>query len=100
VLLLPLLGVGWAWFGLSGLVPLLVWWWHVRPRRCHAPWLVGPEGLRAARLGPLRTLVQYRGRPPLEIFSDELAPADLALLRRELKLLLSAGNRPEHVQPV
>ncbi|MFU8815024.1 MAG: hypothetical protein ACNA7W_06745 [Pseudomonadales bacterium] len=81
-------------------MPLLVWWWYIRPRRCLATWQVDLDGLRAARLGPLRTLLLYRGQPRVEIFSDELAPGDLARLRREVKLLLSAGSRPEHVETV
>jgi hypothetical protein len=100
LLLAPLVTAGWAWFGYTGLVPLLIWWWHVRPREAVVELQL--DGLRSARFGSLRTLLVFPGRR-LEIFSDELSPAELACLRRAVKQQLapaSAGGRPATgVQP-
>jgi hypothetical protein len=82
-----------GWFGATGLVPLLIWWWHVRPRPSDSPWQFDLDEVRSARFGSWRTLVVLRGRSRLEIFSDELAPVDLARLRRELKARIA--NEPQ-----
>jgi hypothetical protein len=87
--------VGWAWFGLTGLVPLVVWWWHVRPRVSTVEFELGD--LTAARFGALRTVLALPGRR-VEVFVDELAPAELAQLRRAAKQQLAAGQ-PDGPQP-
>jgi hypothetical protein len=85
--LLPLVvgGAGF-WLGLTGAAPMLVWWWLRRPRPAvsGAEWVVDAGATRGYRFGRFRTLLELDagagGR--LEIFHDELAPADLARLRR------------------
>lgn len=91
LLLVPLLAGGWGWFGWLGLVPLLVWWWQVRPRPQWGHWQVAIDDLRGARFGPWRVLLLFYGGRRLEIFSDELTPTDLARLRREVKARLAGG---------
>ncbi len=81
----------WAWFGMTGAVPVVVWWWHSRPVPAAGHWRLELARVRAARLGPWRTRIMFRGRPPVEIFNDELSGRDLAELRRTLKTQL-AGN--------
>jgi hypothetical protein len=90
LLLVLLVAGGFGWFGWVGLVPLVVWWWHVRPRHVAGCWEVDVGDLRGARFGAWRVLLIFRHRPRLEIFSDEVSPADLAGLRREVKARLGA----------
>lgn len=101
LVLAPALAGGWCWFGWSGAIPLALWWWHAG-RRETVPehWVIHPARLRAARLGRWRTCVHHDGAPLIEIFHDELAPVDLALLRRTLKAQLSARRRAEQVEAV
>lgn len=75
----------WAWFGVSGAVPVLIWCWQRRPAHVAEPWLVDPAAVRAARLGPWRTCLVLQRGERIEIFHDEVATADLARLRRTLK---------------
>jgi len=89
----------WAWFGLSGLMPVLLWTWY----RCPVPGrvvyqIVGP--ITALRLGPYRTLVVGPRRQRVEIFHDELSRPALAALRRALKAASSARNRAQDVEAV
>jgi hypothetical protein len=89
----------WTWFGLSGLLPLLLWAWYRqplpgRPRR----YVLGR--VTAVRLGLYRTVATGPGCSRIEIFRDELPPEDLAALRRRLMAECSAGNRPQDVEPV
>jgi hypothetical protein len=93
-LLVPLLAGGWGWFGWTGLVPLVVWWWYVRPRQVADCWAVDLGDLRGARFGAWRVLLTFRNSDPLEIFSDELTPADRATLRREVKARLGGRVSP------
>lgn len=88
-----MLATAWAWFGVAGSVPVLIWWWHRRPADGTEPWLIDPAAVRVARLGPWRTRLVLRGGAPIEIFHDEIAPADLARLRRTLKAGLRAAER-------
>jgi hypothetical protein len=89
----------WAWFGAAGLVPVVIWSWH------RLPWpgqctriIIG--GITRAELGVLHT-VAWSGRwQRVEIFRDELPPAEFAAFRRALKEAASARDRPEHVKPV
>jgi len=76
---------------------MLVWWWLRRPRPAAvgAGWVVDAGAARSYRFGRFRTLVDLHAAAGascrrLEIFNDELAPADLARLRRRIK----AGNTP------
>jgi len=88
----PVAALGWAVFGPSGSIPLLLWWWQQRPPpRQAARWQIELSEVRGARLGPWRARISRHRRRPLEIFSDELSPADLARLRRTLKFQLAAG---------
>jgi hypothetical protein len=101
ILLVPALVGGWCWFGLSGALPLALWWWHDRSRAATPEaWVIDPAQVRSARLGRWRTCVRPRSGPMHEIFHDEISPSDLACLRRTLKLQLSAGHRSQHIQPV
>lgn len=83
--------IGWAWFGVAGCVPLVLWWWHRRPPAGipAALWHVDLAEVCTAHLGPWRVRITRRREAPLEIFCDELPPADLARLRRELKAWLA-----------
>lgn len=88
----------WVWFDASGLVPVLLWAWHRQPRPgCWRRVTIGT--ITSAELGPLRTLARGPGER-LEVFRDELAPANLAALRRQLKTRASAGDRSQNVEPV
>ena len=92
-LALPLVAVtAWAWFGVTGTVPVVIWWWHVRPRLPAGSWQVDLARVRRARLGPWRTCIAFEGLPPLEIFNDEVPARDLARLRRTLKAQLASKN--------
>lgn len=86
VLLILVLAAGGSWYGRSGTVPLLIWWWQRRPGPAPGWWEVPVDEVRSAELGPLRVRLTFRGRAPLEIFHDELPARDLALLRRTLRL--------------
>lgn len=89
-MLVPVVLGGWSWFGIAGTVPLLVWWWCRRPVASTDDVLIGLAEVRWARLGALRTcLALHSGR--LEIFNDELQPADLARLRRTLRSHLAGA---------
>lgn len=87
------------WLGLAGAAPMLVWWWLRRPRpdAGGAEWVVDASATRSYRFGRFRTLLDLHAgtdagpRRRLEIFHDELAPADLARLRRRVK----AGSTPQ-----
>jgi hypothetical protein len=91
LLLLPAAAAGWAWFGVTGAVPVVIWWWHRRPREQAGRWHIELARVRSARLGPWRTRIAFRSRPAVEIFNDELSARDLACLRRTLKTQLTAG---------
>lgn len=92
VLLLPAAAAGWAWYGWVGSVPLLMWWWHRRPRyAAGGAWQIDLDQVRRARLGPWRLQIGFAHQNSLEIFADELSQRDLARLRRELKYQLAAG---------
>jgi hypothetical protein len=89
----------WAWFGAAGLVLVLIWAWH------RAPWpgqrtrvIVGR--VTSADLGAFRTVAWCGPLERLEIFHDELPPAELAAIRRAFKEAASACDRTEHVEPV
>jgi hypothetical protein len=80
------------WLGLAGAAPMLVWWWLRRPRpdAVGTEWVVDADATRSYRFGRFRTLLEMEAdagarRRRLEIFHDELAPADLARLRRQVK---------------
>ena len=91
-LVLPVVAFGaWAWFGATGALPVLIWWWQRRPRVTAAWWYVDIGRVRAARLGPWRTRIAFHGAPCLDIFSDEITARNLAWLRRTLKAQLAAG---------
>jgi hypothetical protein len=81
----------WAWFGVTGALPVMIWWWYRRPIPQPGPWRLDLARLRAARLGPWRTWVAFQGSPAVEIFTDEISAGDLARLRRTLKAQLAAG---------
>jgi len=100
-LVVAALGVaaGWVWFGSSGLVPLALWAWYSRPLPGTAQ-RVAIGGIDAVRLGAWRTLATGGRGERLEIFRDELPAAQWAALRRQLKRRASAGDRPQHVEPV
>ena len=91
MILLPVAVASWVWFGLTGSVPVLIWWWESRPREQPASWRLDLGRARAARLGPLRTWIAFRGGAAVEIFHDEIEPRDLARVRRALKSQLAAG---------
>jgi hypothetical protein len=89
----------WVWFGAGGFVLVVIWAWH------RAPWpgrrtrvTTGP--LSGADLGLFRTTAWSGRREHVEIFHDELPPAELAALRRAFKESASARDRAKHVQPV
>jgi hypothetical protein len=89
----------WLWFGSSGLIPVLIWAWHCRPRTGRTVKVtVGP--ITGAQLGAYRTVIEGGRRERLEVFRDELPPAALAMLRRDLKSVCSAGGGAEHVEPI
>lgn len=91
LLLIPVALAVWLWFGLTGTVVLVIWWWHQQieePRGC---WRFDPARARAARLGPWRTWVRLDDGESLEIFNDELDGRDLAALRRCIKSQLSSS---------
>jgi hypothetical protein len=89
---LPVAAFGaWGWFGVTGAVPVLIWWWQRRPRVTAAWWHIDIARVRAARLGPWRIWIAFHGAASLDIFSDEISRRDLALLRRTLKAQLAAG---------
>jgi hypothetical protein len=92
-------GAAWAWFGSSGLLPVLLWAWSRQPRPGRlVRFSIG--AVRSARLGVFRTVANGRGGETLEVFRDELPAARLAALRRELKAACSAGDRSQDVEPV
>lgn len=85
-MLLLALPAGWLWFGADGALPLLVWWWHHRPvAAAGGVWEIDFDAVRSARLEPWRTRIELRDGRRLEIFADEIAPGDLALVRRTLR---------------
>jgi hypothetical protein len=87
------------WFGSSGLVPALIWAWHCRPRIGRMVQVtLGP--ITGAQLGAYRTLIEGGRCERLEVFRDELPPAALAALRRDLKAACSARGGAEHVEPI
>jgi hypothetical protein len=92
LVLFPVVAAAWAWFGITGTFPVLICWWRRWPVACADPWLLDPARVRSARLGPWRTRIDMIGARPVEIFHDEIAPADLARLRRTLKAQLAAGR--------
>ncbi len=97
----PLILAAWGWFGIPGTVPVVIWCWHRRPGGAAGGsgeggdpvgrWHIELCRVTRARLGPWRTWLALRGGAPLEIFNDEMLPADLACLRREVKARLGAG---------
>jgi hypothetical protein len=99
LLLIPILAGGWWWLGASGALPLLLWGWHVRPRRIPV-WSCHVDQIRAADFGSWSTTIRCRGAPPLEVFHDEITAAELARLRRDVRAALSARRRAKHVEPV
>ncbi|MFW6094421.1 MAG: hypothetical protein ACODAC_10655 [Pseudomonadota bacterium] len=100
MLLGPVVLAGWAWFGWIGAVPLIVWWWRMRPGVAVPCWEIDLVGVHRARLGPWRICITFVGRSRVEIFADELGAGDAARLRRNLAHRLSMRGRPEHVEPV
>jgi len=89
----------WMWFGSSGLIPALIWAWQGRPRMGRTVRVtVGP--ITGAQLGAYRTVIEGGRRERLEVFRDELPPAALATLRRDLKAVCSARRGSEHVEPI
>lgn len=99
-LLGPALLGAWVWLGLSGAIPVLVWWWHIRPRVEVGPWLLDLSSVKDARLGPWRVRLVLAGGSVREVFRDELSAGDLARLRRLVKFHLLLGGGPEDVEPV
>ena len=91
LILVPVIIASWIWFGVTGSVPVLIWWYERRPSPQPGPWRLDLALARSARLGPWRTWIVLRGAPRVEIFHDEMAPRDLARLRRALKSQLAAG---------
>lgn len=90
---------GWLWFGSAGLVPLAIWAWQRRPlpgtvRR------MAIGGIETVRLGAWRAHATGSRGERFEIFRDEVPAAQWAALRRQLKRRASAGDRPQHVEPV
>lgn len=89
----------WAWFGGSGLVPVLLWAWHRQPRPGKARRAAVGQIVQT-RLGMLRTVAIGAHGERLEVFRDELSAERLAALRRYLKTACSAGDRSQDVEPV
>jgi hypothetical protein len=89
----------WAWFGGSGLVPVLLWAWHRQPRPGRVRRVTVGQVTRA-RLGLLRTVAVDSRGARLEVFRDELPAEHLATLRRSLKSACSARDWPQDVEPV
>ena len=89
----------WAWFGASGLVPVLLWAWYRCPMPGQGVHQV-VESITSIRLGPYRTLVVGSRYQRFEIFHDELSRPALAALRRDLKAACSAGDRSQDVEAV
>lgn len=84
--LLPLVGfVGWGWFGVTGAVPVVIWWVRRRPPPAGGTLRIDPARVRWVRLGPWRTVIGLRGAPAVDVFRDEARSDDLARLRRLLK---------------
>ena len=85
-----MLGVVAAWYGFGplGAAPVIFWAWYTRPGPvpCGARWVVPLDGVKRARLGPWRTRILYRQGGVLEIYRDEMDGADLATLRRGLRV--------------
>lgn len=100
LLLGPSLVAAWGWLGLTGAVPLLLWWWHRWPQSRSGPLTLDPARVRAARLGPVRVRLVLDDGTVLELFRDELHPADAARLCRVLKYRLSVGGRLQDIEPV
>ena len=85
LLLLALVGfTTWGWFGLSGLIPTLIWWWH-RGRPIPTTLCFSMDEVRSVQLDSLRVYLGLRGLRRVEVFRDELPPEDYARLRRLLK---------------
>ncbi len=91
-MLVPVVLGGWSWFGVAGTVPLVVWWWCRRPVASMDDALIDLAEVRWARLGAVRTCIGFNAGRRLEIFIDELHPADLARLRRELRSRLASAR--------
>jgi hypothetical protein len=56
--------------------------------------------VRLIRLGRYRIYVELTRSRRVEIFRDELPAESFTALRRRLKAAVSAGSRPEDVEPV
>ncbi len=88
---------GWLWLGNAGAALLGLWIWanHWPEYRGGTRRLcIALEDLRTVRLGAYRVLLVRGGFQTAEIFVDELAPAEFARLRRELKRWFRArGDR-------
>lgn len=88
------IGAGWAWLGNAGAGLLALWIlavqqdvWDRRPRQLR----VDLARLRSVRLGRWRVVCTERWWRGIEVFADELPPADYARLRRELKWHFEGG---------
>jgi len=96
LLLLALAGAAtWGWFGLSGLVPTLIWWWH-RGRPVPTSLSFSMDEVRCVQLDPFRVYLGLRGLRRVEVFRDELPREDYARLRRLLKAHL-IERAPDHL---
>lgn len=94
--LLAAVMAGWFWFGNAGAGLLGLWMWA----SCWRDWRGGRRSLcvvreevRYLRLSRHRVLCGYGLLRTWEVFSDELAPADFARLRREIKAWVDAGQQ-------
>jgi hypothetical protein len=70
------------WFGIDGLVALLLWLDRARPRRGDACVLDLAQVVAVER-GPFLTVLVFDGGRRHRIFRDELSPAAWAALRRD-----------------
>ena len=92
LLLLAIIGVAtWGWFGLGGLIPTLIWWWH-RGRPEPTTLSFSMEEVRCIQLDSFRVYLGLCGWRRVEVFRDELPQEDYTRLRRLLKAHLMAGT--------
>ncbi len=91
LLLVVVAAASWDWFGLSGLIPALIWWWH-RGRPVPITITFFLDEVQFAQLGPFRVFVGLPGLRRLEVFRDELPLEDYSELRRQLKARLQDGS--------
>lgn len=93
------IAAGWTWFGWSGLVPLMVWSWHARPRRGRRVQVsvAAVALIDEVHLGRWLTRVRLQSGARVEIWHDELPAPALARLRRLAKAACSVGDRAQDV---